>query len=183
MGWYGCPDDCHRTQKLQVWVSLVTLRRTPWTPPHQNGALRHPGENIELDTSFPDRQLTKCYSWGRFIRTSPSEPAHVKSGMPQGSMLGPVPFLIFINDLPASVRSSSKLFADDCVVYREIRSTEDCQILQDDLQQLWDWERWGGMSFHQEKCSILRVHRKCSPVLFDYSHKGWFLTLENVALG
>ena len=65
-----------------------------------------------------------------------SEPAHVKSGVPQGSVLGPILFLIFINDLPATVRSSSRHFADDCVVYREIRSTEDCQIIQDDLQQL-----------------------------------------------
>ena len=76
-------------------------------------------------------------------------------------------FLIFINDLPASVRSSSMLF----VVYREIRSTEDCQILQDDLQQLWEWEMRQDMSFHPEKCSILRVHRKRSPVVFDYSLK------------
>ena len=70
-----------------------------------------------------------------------SEPANDKNGVLQGSVLGTVLFLIFINDLPASVRSSSRLFVDDCVIYREIRSTEDCQILQYDLQQLWEWER------------------------------------------
>ena len=67
-----------------------------------------------------------------------SEPIHVKSGVPQGSVLGPVLFLVFINDLPASIRSSSRLFADDCVVYREIQTQNDCHILQDDLQKLWD---------------------------------------------
>ena len=68
-----------------------------------------------------------------------SESIHVKSGVPQGSVLGPILFLVFITDLPASVQSSSRLFADDCVVYREIRSDKDCQILQDDLQKLWEW--------------------------------------------
>ena len=57
-------------------------------------------------------------------------------------------------------------------------SSEGCQILQDDLQQLWEWERRWGMSFHPEKCSILRVHRKRSPVLFAYSLKGHILTCE-----
>ena len=88
-----------------------------------------------------------------------SEPIHVKSGVPQGSVLGPILFLVFINDLPASIRSSSRLFVDDCVVYREIRSGNDCQILQDDLQKLWDWEKKWGVSFHPEKYSLLRVHR------------------------
>ena len=107
-----------------------------------------------------------------------SEPIHVKSGGPQGSVLDPILFLVFINDLPASIRSSSRLFADDCVVYREIRSDNDCQILQDDLQKLWDWEKKWGMSFNPEKCSILRVHRKRAPVIFNYSLKGHTLTCD-----
>ena len=107
-----------------------------------------------------------------------SESIHVKSGVPQGSVLGQILFLVFINDLPASAQSSSRLFADDCVVYREIRSDKDCQILQDDLQKLWEWEKLWGMSFHPEKCSILRVHRKRSPIMFSYSLKGHTLNCE-----
>ena len=47
--------------------------------------------------------------------------------------MGPVIFFLFINDLPDNIRSSVRLFADDCVLYRNIKSQLDCQILQDDL--------------------------------------------------
>ena len=51
-----------------------------------------------------------------------SDPVPVLSGVPQGSFLGPVLFLVFINDLPENIRSSVRLFADDCVLYRNIKS-------------------------------------------------------------
>ena len=65
-----------------------------------------------------------------------SDSVPVLSGGPQGSVLGPVLFLVFINDLPDNIRSSVRLFADDCVQYRNICSPSDCLILQDDLDRL-----------------------------------------------
>ena len=55
-----------------------------------------------------------------------SDPVPVLSGVPQGSVLGLVLFLIFINDLPDNIRSSVHLFKDDCVLYRNIHSLQDC---------------------------------------------------------
>ena len=55
-------------------------------------------------------------------------------------MLGPILFLIFINDLPDDINSTVRLFADDCVLYRNIRGSEDQQLLQDDLEKLALWE-------------------------------------------
>ena len=62
--------------------------------------------------------------------------AEVLSGVPQGTVPGPTLFLIFINDLPQSVNSSVRLFADDCVLYREIRCKQDTVTLQQDLDAL-----------------------------------------------
>ena len=67
--------------------------------------------------------ITSCLS-ERFQKVvldgQASDPVPVLSGVPQGSVLGPVIFLIFINDLPENIRSSVRLFTDDCVLYRNI---------------------------------------------------------------
>ena len=86
-----------------------------------------------------------------------SDPVPVLPGVPQGSVLGPVLFLIFINDLLDNVRSSVRLFADDYVLYRNIKSPIDCKILQDDLNCLAQWETDWQMKFNVTKCHSMRV--------------------------
>ena len=65
-----------------------------------------------------------------------SSVAPVLSGVPQGTVLGPLLFLIFINDISANLSSTIRLFADDCLVYRKIKSTTHCDALQEDLNKL-----------------------------------------------
>ena len=88
-----------------------------------------------------------------------SDPAPVLSCVPQGSVLGPILFLIFINDLPDNKNSTVLLFADDCVLYRNIRRSEDKQLLQDDLEKLALWEEAWLMKFNVAKFLSMRVTR------------------------
>ena len=81
-----------------------------------------------------------------------SDPVPVLFGVPEGSVLGPVLFLIFINDLRDNIRSSVHLFPDDCVLYRHIHSLQDCLTLQEDLTSLGQWEADWQMKFNVAKC-------------------------------
>ena len=91
---------------------------------------------------------------------SSSDTARARSvRVPQGTVLGPLPFLTYISDLPSTVSSQVCLFADDCLLFRPIKCRADQEQLQRDLSVLQDWaDRWG-MCFNPSKCSVLRVSR------------------------
>ena len=101
-----------------------------------------------------------------------SSPLDVLSGVPQGTVLGPLLFLVYINDLPDCTLSDARLFADDCLVYREIRNIGDASKLQQDLTALEAWEQIWQMSFHPEKCTVIRVTNKRQPMETKYMLHG-----------
>lgn len=88
---------------------------------------------------------------------SPSAP--VDSGVPQGSVLGPLLFLIYINDLPTHVSSKMCLFADDCVLYRKIIHHSDIMTTQKDLNSINEWCRTWRMELNINKCKSMRISR------------------------
>ena len=89
-----------------------------------------------------------------------SSETEVISGVPQGTVLGPLLFLVHINDLPDCVSSKVRLFADDCLLYRQINKPSDQLELQKDLKQLEAWAHTWGMRFNAKKCYILSVSKK-----------------------
>ena len=100
-----------------------------------------------------------------------STPSNVQSGVPQGTVLGPLFFLVYINDISKGLSKGTKLnlFADDSLLYRIIRSKEDIQILQKDLNLLQLWEIKWKMEFHPGKCQLLRITNKINPLHATYT--------------
>ncbi|XP_032223431.2 uncharacterized protein LOC116604739 [Nematostella vectensis] len=100
---------------------------------------------------------------------SHSSQVPVTSGVPQGTVLGPTLFLVFINDIVDQCSSVTCLFADDTVVYRSIRSPADHVSLQHDLCNLEAWARTWQMEFNASKCQLLLITLKRNSSLFNYS--------------
>jgi len=98
-----------------------------------------------------------------------SDYINVISGVPQGTVLGPVMFLLYINDISEDISSSLRLFADDCIVYRVIKSEQDHHQLQHDLNLINKWSQIWQMCFNIKKCVILRCYRILSPSIFTYT--------------
>ena len=86
-----------------------------------------------------------------------SDWVYAKSGIPQGSVLGPSLFVIFINDLPLVIKNSCKMFADDTKLYRTIITEDDTTSLQDDIDSLVDWSAFWQLPVNELKCKCMHI--------------------------
>ena len=112
-----------------------------------------------------------------YVRGSFSDWSQVISGVPQGSVLGPILFIIYINDLSDHIQSSSWTFADDTKIYRPILTSDDHHILQNNLNTFMEWNRtWQGF-MNISKCKHLSIGDTSNVRSYTFT-----IYLENVRL-
>lgn len=97
-----------------------------------------------------------------------SDELSVSSGVPQGSVLGPILFLTYINDLPDYITCSTSLFADDTLLYQSVNNYQDKQAFQTNIITLQNWANRWCMSFNINKCSVLIFNPTQSSPVGDY---------------
>jgi len=86
-----------------------------------------------------------------------SQWAPVLSRVPQGSVLGPLLFISYINDMPETVSSFIYMYADDTKVVREVTTARDCEELQADLDSIQHWSEKWQLKFNSSKCKIMHL--------------------------
>jgi hypothetical protein len=124
----------------------------------------------------------KNYLSGRFqlvtVHGATSNTLSITSGVPQGSLLGPFLFSVYINDLPSYVSSSTGvgLFADDTKLFRCIKNPSDALVLQEDIRCLSNENH---LHFNQSKCKVLSITIKTSPLVAPYSLAGDLLSFSD----
>ena len=139
----------------------------------------HPHLSIKLQHYGIDGSTLswiKCFLKDRkqcvSVNGQKSDWTDVISGVPQGSVLGPTLFLIYINDIAENLTSTVRLFADDSVIYRDIKNITDVEKLQKDLETVFTWAKTWQMKFNASKCQHLTITRKRKPLQTQYSVDG-----------
>ena len=160
----------HHDRRHQVDVGILDFSKAFDTVPHRRLisklCLYRIDERILLwiQAFLSDRrQLVLCDG-------VKSQFAPVTSGVPQGTVLGPLLFLLHINDLPSVVdpNTSVRLFADDALVYRVINTIQDQVTLQQDFARLEGWAKAWGRVFNASKCYVMHIHRGNSTESYFY---------------
>jgi len=88
-----------------------------------------------------------------------SDWAQVLSGVPQGSVIGPTLFILYVMDIPDDIKSTVDMFADDTKIYRAVRNDEDAEQLQRDINTLVEWSNKWMMKFNVSKCKHMRISK------------------------
>ena len=116
----------------------------------------------------------KIYLSGRLqqvvVQGAKSSQLPITSGVPQGSILGPLLFLVYVNTIPNYISASTDvaMFADDTKCFRTIRSPNDAEMIQNDISGLESWSNEHHLHFNTLKCNVLSISRKKFPIEAAY---------------
>ena len=147
----------------QVDLILLDFSKAFDTVPHQRllTKLEHYGILGDIHGWINSwlSQRTQC----AVVDGESSEFIRVMSGVPQGTVLGPLMFLLYINDISNNLTSHIRLFADDCIIYRTISFPEDPLHLQEDLDRIFNCTTHWQMQFNIQKCVVLQCTQSHFP--------------------
>ena len=153
------------------WVDAVYLdikkafdrvphRRLLWKLENVGGLK---GKMLEwMKDYLQDRQMKTV------IKDVSSSWCKVISGVPQGSVLAPIMFQVYINDMNEGLSSYINLFADDAKLLKVIKNLEDCMELQRDIDKIYEWSQKWKLEFNAEKCHVMEMGKSKRRPVWDY---------------
>ena len=151
---------------LQVDTVYLDFKKAFDSVPHKRLVKKLEGYGIKGSLLLWLKNFLKQRQQRVVINGNLSKWTDVLSGIPQGSILGPILFILYINDLPGVVGSVCKLFADDCKLYRNIASEADQKELQEDIERLCKWSKDWLLGFNIKKCKMVSFGN----VQFEYEY-------------
>ena len=164
--------------RVQVDTFILDFEKAFDTPPHELFKIKLfsygiGGKTLKWIDSF------LCFRQQRVVVNGvKSDLSPVLSGVTQGTVLGLLLLSLYINNISSDIESEIRLFADDCVCYREIKDEKDTMKLQRDIDRLGSWARKWGMRFQPVKCNMMQLTRKRIKIHASYTLEG--TNLENV---
>ena len=154
-----CYDDWAkaRNRSQQTDIIFLDLSKAFDSVPHERLLLKLQRHGIDGSLLLWIRNFLTNRKQRVVLRGTCSDWSSVISGVPQGTILGPILFIIYINDISSNITSTVKIYADDTKIYRTVNEPEDTSALQLDLNRLSDWAIKWQLCFNPEKCEVMRV--------------------------
>ena len=153
----------------QIDVILLDFSKAFDTVPHQRLLHKLKSYGIRHHTLNWINAFLTNITHQVLVNGSHSETQIVTSGVTQGTVLGPILFLLYINDIENNLTSKIRLFVDDSALYRKIDTLADSHSLQQDIRRLQDWADKWQMKFNTNKCKLLRITKRTKPIIrFKY---------------
>lgn len=146
---------------------LRQSRYTMYTVPHDLLSKLN-GYGVSLQAIHWIRSFLTGRKQYAIVNVATSDVTDVISGVPQGTVLGPLLFSVHIHDTIQDISPDIRLFADQSVCYRTIHSVDDSSTLQQDIDTLGNWARTWEVRFKPVKCNIMQLYRKINKIYFQY---------------